>query len=443
MIVCNKLFNRINRPEIEIIKLFRPIFIISASILIIFYKFNQIPKNLAFDEVESAKLALSLEGKPYTPYSPQATGHTTLYFYILLLSFNIFGVNNFALRFPAAFFGVINVLIFYFILKKIFRQTPVFSISQPNLRKINYIMEFLNLPFLISLLFLTSRWYFNFARFSFEASFLLFLELVSITFLLEYLNKPNRLLLILSSVFSGLAFNSYLPGRIFFLLPLTLLIIKIINQKNNQIIKQLLLFLIPFLITIAPLSIYLLKNSDIRFEQQFFWKNHELSLNQKINYTWQNVKSIILMFHFKGDVNGKHNYPNKPALNPILGSLFILGFFISLKNYKNLSSLLFVIYFTLSILPSIFTYPWENPNMLRTFTVLPSIFYFIGVALSTLFRLFQLIKWGKFRLILFALIILSSLYEIRTYYKYQAKVFSQAFEIKYDLPNGLKIKKLP
>ncbi len=87
------------------------------------------------------------------------------------------------------------------------------------------------------------------------------------------------------------------------------------------------------------------------------------------------------MFHFKGDVNGRHNYPGKPALNPILGILFIAGLTFAVKNWKNPLNLFAICYLLFAIFPTILTYPWENPNMLRTFTAIPSVIYFIGLAI--------------------------------------------------------------
>ncbi|MCX7955585.1 MAG: glycosyltransferase family 39 protein [Patescibacteria group bacterium] len=420
---------------IEILKI---IFIIFFSSFIIFYRFPSIPQNLAFDEVESAKLALSLEKKPYTPYSPLATGHSTLYFYILLFSLKIFGINSFGLRLPSAVFGILSVLIFYLILKKFNDK----------------------LALLVSFLFFSSRWFFGFARFSFEATFLLFLELLSIYFLLIFLfyeekKFKNRFFLPLffSGLFAGLAFNSYLPGRIFFILPLLILILKFINlsfsqkqksqNKINLAIQSFLYFLIPFIIIIIPLTLYFFKNPDTRVDQLFFWKNHEMTINQKIIGTLENVKSIFLMHFLKGDINGRHNYPGKPALNPILAILFFTGLIISLQKIfkkeskKNIYYFLFIIFYFLSLLPSFAVYPWENPNMLRTYSALPSIFFFVLTALE---NIFEKIKTKKtFQILFIAILLFSSFYEIRTYFKYQTSVFNQAFEIKYPLEKAIKI----
>src|SRR3990167_10202174 len=151
------------------------IVVLIISVVIVFYKFNQIPADLTRDEVEFTRLALSLSGEPYAPYTPLATGHSTPYFYLILASFKLFGVTPFALRLPAAMFGVLSILIFSLILKQIIPEKK-YSISFYNLK--------IPLYFLASLLLVSMRWYFHFARFSFEAAFLIFLELVSVYMLM-------------------------------------------------------------------------------------------------------------------------------------------------------------------------------------------------------------------------------------------------------------------
>lgn len=391
------------------------IIIFSFSSFFIFFQFNKIPKNISYDEIEFAQLALSLDHRPYTPYSPIAFGHSTLYFYIILLSFKIFGVNNFALRLPAAIFGIANVIIFYLILKIIYKKNKI-----------------LNSQFLIlnSLILLTSRWYLNFTRFSFESTFLLFLELVSIYYLLRSIDKSNWWYLIICGIFSGLAFNSYTSGRIFFFLPLILLVIKKVQIKA---------FLIPFLIIVLPLSLYLVQKKDLRVEQQLFLTNKKLNYKTKTEYLFRNLKSTILMFNLHGDMNGRHNYPGKPALNPILGIFFTIGLVIGLKNIKLFHNQFFLVYLLISLVPTLLTNPVENPNMLRSFTAIPSIIYFIGVGIL------EILKKSKSFIIFVVItffITVSSIYELRTYFNYQSRVMKNSFEIKCPIETIIKTTRI-
>lgn len=413
-------------------KILPPIILIIISVFLIFYRFTEIPKFLAPDEVDFARLAYSLENKPYAPYSQLATGHSTLYFYILLASLKTFGANIFALRFPAAIFGILCILIFYLILK--------------------IALEKHWLPFLLSMILLTSRWFLNFARFSFEPTFLLFLELMSIYFLLlgnakitnflrlgmssdevgkrthwSQKNLVSSIYLVISGLFAGLAFLSYTPGRIFFLIPLLFLTLETLRTLK---LYKLIYFLIPFIIIITPLTSYLLINKDSRVDQQFLLTNRELSINEKASGLWNNISLTTLMLFTKGDMNGRHNYPGKPALNPILGILFVTGIIMSIKNFKNSYNKMFLFYFLISLLPAVMTYSWENPNMLRTYTSLPSIIFFIGQGLIFLFKKnIQIIF-----LTLIAIICISSSYEMYTYFVYQPLSFKNSFNQPDYLP---------
>jgi len=419
-------------------KIFPIIILALISAFLIFYRFTDIPKYLSFDEVEFTKLALSLDNKPYIPYSQFATGHSTLYFYILLASLKTFGINTFALRFPAAIFGILSVIVFYLIMKKVFDKQKLFT---------TYYL--LPTSFILTCILLSSRWFLNFARFSFEATFLLFLELTSIYFLISFWRekRSQNIFLIISGLFAGFAFLSYTPGRIFFLLPMGFLFLTM-KQWNSETIKRIFLFLISFLIITTPLTSYLLTNKDTRIDQQFFLKNSEMTFNEKIDGLWKNISSTALMFNIKGDSNGRHNYPNKPTLNPILGILFIIGLIISIKDFKNLYNKLFLLYFFISIFPALMTYPWENPNMLRTYTVLPSVIYFIGQAIIILCTIVHKITNNKVfeYLILttfYLILVFSCFYELRTYFKYQSIVFDQSFEIKLPLEKAIKFKFKP
>ncbi len=406
-----------------------PFLILFIAVGIIFYQFLSLPKNLALDEVEFAKLALSLDGKPLSPYNTMATGHSTLYFYVILVSLKLFGVTSFALRVPSAIAGIACGLLFYFFMKVIFKREIIVFIS--------------------ALVFITSRWFFGFARFGFEPTFLLFLELSSVYFLFQYFKILKWRYLILSGIFAGLAFNSYTPGRIFFLLPLGFLLLKTVKQFSNLAIKQLLYFFIPFIILIIPLQSYLFTHEDIRVNQLFFLSNPRLSIQTKTDFLVQNITKTAGMFFVKGDSNGKHNYPYKPALNPILGVLFISGIFIALKNYRNQFNLFLLLYSLFSILPTLLVYPWENPSMLRTYTILPAVSYFSILPLQSIS---QLKKFAHKKIVVTGIVILfilSSLYELRTYFTYQALVFKQSFEVKRSLneaikcPNVIECKELP
>ncbi len=240
-----------------------------------------------------------------------------------------------------------------------------------------------------------------------------------------------------SAMFAGLAFNSYTPGRIFFLLPLGFLILKTIQQYSHIAIKQLLYFLIPLVILIIPLQSYLFTHEDTRVKQLSFFSNKKLTGQTKLGFVAENIRKTTSMFFFQGDPNGKHNYPYKPSLNPILGLFFIGGIGIALKNAKkNMYSLFFILYTLFSILPTLLVYPWENPSMLRVYTILPAVAYFVGLPFTVFKKKKPIVG------ILILLLILSSIYELRTYFKYQSLVSIHAFEVNLPLKKAITCNNL-
>ncbi|OGK66449.1 hypothetical protein A2209_01710 [Candidatus Roizmanbacteria bacterium RIFOXYA1_FULL_41_12] len=379
-----------------------PLMILLFSSLVVFWQFPLIPQKMAFDELEFAKLALDLEGK-WQIFSKQATGHATPYFYLLLLSFKTFGLNIGALRLPAALFGVANCVLVYYLFRRFFSDW---------------------LAALGALIFGFSHWVFNFSRFGFEATYLLFWELFGVINLLSYLKNKKILNLGLLLVATLASFYSYLPGRLFFLLPTAIMIIN--KVKTKYWLTYLILF------SVFALPLVLVTGGTENRVQELLYLNQDLPLITKLGYFWENIVKNILMLNFYGDLNGRHNYPGKPGLNPAMGVLFWIGLALSLKNRTKYW--FFYLWIILSIVPSLLTLPTDNPHFLRTYTVTVGLVFLITLALKTLFK-----RFPKAVILILLLVIASGIYEVRTYFKYQKPVFNKAFEkTPLDL-NKLKI----
>lgn len=400
-----------------------------CTAIVVFYAFPSLPKNLSEDEVDFARLAFHLQTQPYTPYTPLVTGHTTLYFYTLLASFKMFGVTTFALRLPIALFSVLNAGVLASLLFRVFSTS-----NAKNVTMVKWV------SLLATLCVTLSHWYITFARFGFEAPMLLFFELISLYGLVRSLARKQVGWAIISGVFAGLAFHSYLPGRIFFIVPLLYCCKEALQCYRKKIdIKKgknvLFGFLVSFLLVASPLIVYFVQNSDnpdIRVNQLSYVNNNSLTVQEKIEFAGENLRTITAMFFIRGDGNGRHNFPFKSALNPIMGILFVFGLVLSiydLKKRKTLHPLL--IFFVISLLPAQLTYPWENPNMLRTYTSLLTISYCSGLFMMWFSRNVQQ-RWIRIpqNVLVIALICLigaSTVYELRTYFVYQPIAFEGAF----------------
>lgn len=414
------------------------IIIIACAITVIFYEYNKIPIHIAPDEIAFTRLALYLDTAPFTLYSPLETGHTTPYFYIILLFFKLFGESLFALRFPSAILGVLNSILVYFLFRIIFDEKRL-KLALPYLdRSIN-----IELALVLSLTFTFMRWHFNFARFSFEATYLLFLELVSLLSMLYFVKRGSAISFVISAVCTVLAVFSYTPGRIFFLIPLLIVILK----KNFQakefsrfraIQYPTLIFLIVLFFALGLLGRQIgMAGGDARVADELIATNTTTSAMTKVMQFADNTVKTALMFGLIGDMNGRHNYPGKPALNPIIFIFFISGFLYSIRRFNTFDKV-FLIYFVISLLPTLLTHPSGNPNMLRTFTAIVPVVYFVGLSLTEVYN--QLSFWldrnhfkklSIYLMNFFALLlIISALYELRTYFVFQKAVTEHSFEVK-------------
>lgn len=150
-----------------------------------------------------------------------------LYVYLDIIPVFLFGLNEFAVRLPAAIFGVLTVIAVYFLVKEI-------SSKMTSL--------------IAAFFFAVSPWHLQFSRAAFEGNVGLFFFISGFFFFLKALK--NGKFFYLSSVLFLLSLYSYHSFRLF--IPLFLLALLVIfwrgifNFKKEAIISMLILFLFSF-----------------------------------------------------------------------------------------------------------------------------------------------------------------------------------------------------
>lgn len=212
--------------------------ILLASFLRI-YKLSSLPTGLNSDEAAIAYDAYSLlkTGKdqwgdilPLTYFKSFGDYKLTFHFYLTIPSVIIFGLNEFAARFPSAFLGILTVILTYYLSKEIFKGNPK--------------KELISL--LSAFLLAVNPWHIVFSRTGHEITTSVFLVIFGI-FL--FLKKNPWFFLVFF-----LGFYTYHTSRVFLLLLLPVLLFL---YKDNLIISKrkvtkiflilyLLLFFLPF-----------------------------------------------------------------------------------------------------------------------------------------------------------------------------------------------------
>ena len=85
----------------------------------------------------------------------------------------------------------------------------------------------------------------------------------------------------------------------------------------------------------------------------------------------ENIRRHLLMFHVKGDPNGRHNLPGAPMLDPVTGGLFALGLVFAISRARRPEYALLVGWLALALLPPVLSLDFEAPQAYRGIGVTP------------------------------------------------------------------------
>jgi len=339
------------------------------------WRLSSIPPGLYPDEAINGNEAIVNPGQLFYP---ENNGREGLFISLISLSFSIFGISIWSFKIVPAIIGILTVFGLYILTKELIIQVT------------NNEQRATNIALLSSFFLAISFWHTNFSRIGFRAILVPFILVFSFYFLFRGFRTKKSLYFIISGVFFGLGFYTYISYRlVVLLLPLVLISFWFVYQKQN-LKKQFLLFVVYCLLSIIivalPIGIYFLKNPE-----NFIGRATPISIFAAQDPIKEFGKSLTLhlgMFNFYGDPNWRHNFATSPMLFWPVGLLFLIGLILSIKDLntsikkKNYS--LFVVHcsliswFFIMLLPGILTYE-GIPHALRAVGVIPVVYIFAAL----------------------------------------------------------------
>ncbi len=214
---------------------------------------GRIPAGFTPDEASQGYSAYSLlkTGKdewglrlPLTSFRAFADYRAPLQTYLIIPTVALFGLNEFAVRFPSAIFGTLAIFAIYLFTNKLF---PSMSFRA----KRSGVEESLNIGHLAAFFLAISPWHLQFSRTALEANFTSFLFPFGLYLLLVGMEKPK--ILFYSALVFGLDLYSYLAAKLF--IPLFLIGFIWLNRKELAKIPKnfLVISLATFLLFAVPL----------------------------------------------------------------------------------------------------------------------------------------------------------------------------------------------
>lgn len=308
---------------------------------------------------------LPLRFKAFGDYPPP------LYFYFNALFAGILGLNEWAIRLPAAILGILTVWFVFLLTKELFKNKTI--------------------ALWASFLMAISPWHLHYSRIGWPAIMVPFLIVLGLWLFFSGLNYQKNYRIYLAIIFISLACWTYTPAQLF--VPLLFLGLFIFYQKKfeKRVIFYSLLIAFIFLFPLYLLSLVIHPEWQTRFNQISIFRliNYkkssplEISSNLKIKglggtiflffYNYLSHLSPYFLF-IKGDANLRHSLLGMGQL--YLFEMFILIFLIVylIVTKKKITNFNFLLYWLfISPLPSSLTIEAIEaiPHATRTIVLLP------------------------------------------------------------------------
>jgi 4-amino-4-deoxy-L-arabinose transferase-like glycosyltransferase len=217
------------------------LFIVFLASFLRLYALDKIPASLNPDEVSLGYTSFSLlktgadEHGRFLPLALESFGDWKLpvYSYIGMIPIALFGLNDFSTRLTSALAGILAVVLFYFISKRLFKKEKLALIS--------------------SLFFAISPWSIYFSRAAYEVNLATTFFLAGFLLFLEFLEKEKNRnkWLFLSIIFFSITlftYNSFIIFSPIFVLGLLIIYKEKINPNRSFLFS---IFLLVFFLSIS------------------------------------------------------------------------------------------------------------------------------------------------------------------------------------------------
>lgn len=420
--------------------------IIILALVLRFYKLDTNPPGLYWDEAVFGYDAYSVlkTGKDqhgeFLPLFFESFGDWKLpiYHYLLVPSIAVFGLNEFAVRFPSALLGTLTVIVFYFLIKKLLEDNPTQGSAQA-------------IPALSTLMLAISPWHIQFSRGGFESTAGLFALTLGAYLTLLAIERKNILHFTTSGIFFVASMYSYHAYRLF--VPLFLIALVFIYRREIVKLtpKILIAAIVPILILIPLARFSLTSEGQSRAISQSTFKKEELE-QARLDYDQKSKKPLrflskylynpplyysyialnnyfdhfspVFLF-FKGDQIGRHSQVDMGQIHMFEGVLILLSIFAFKKINSNTKKIM-IFWLILSPLPAIIVGP--TPHAYRTLQMSIPLAFLSG--LGTYF-LFSVIKFSRLLSLLLAIIAYSVLTHIHLLFTHYPKKFAADWQDGY------------
>ena len=250
--------------------------------------------------------------------------------------------------------------------------------------------ELFGLPvaLIAGLVLATQRWHLDVSRLGWDPISLPFFAILSFWLLARAVRTRSWRDFIWAGLAIGLGMHGYIGYRSLPIVALILLVYAGVRFRWAPVafVGRAALTFAAAMLTALPVLIFAIQYPDAfngRFQQTLVLVE-PVSQQQKLAELWSNLQKHVLMFHVSGDMNGRHNLPGTPMLDPISGLLLMFGLASCVVRPFDWRSWLVFGWGVASMAGGIFTIPYEAPQAMRTLGTTPLLALLVALGLVLL-----------------------------------------------------------
>lgn len=390
--------------------------------LVRFLSLERFPPGGFFDEVQNVLVADGILAGERPIFIGGMTQMPALVFYLLAAAVKVAGRSMATVRGLSAVLGTLTLPAFYFLARRAFAW-PVAAAT--------------------ALLLAGSRWHITFSRVGFATIIGPLLEVVAVLWLWKAMETGKLKHYLGLGLVMGIGLQTYYSFNLF---PVVLLV-AVVSYAGRRgwrnfgrdlwpIAKGLAWSVLLTAVLLIPLARFALRNREAFFQRSnavAIWNPaHNLPWPGAL---WTNAAAHLLMFHYLGDGNPRHNIPEAPLLDPIAGVLLALGVGLALCRAFKWPQATWLAWFAIMLLPAVLTI--EAPQAHRAVGAIPAVYLLVGQGLNGAYTLIRG-RASRIRAILAALLCLgvglaAARVNVSGYFRTQVRtqLAWQAFEADY------------
>jgi hypothetical protein len=327
-----------------------------------------LPFGIWYDEAQGAlEIQRVVDQGTYAPILNTYGRDTSGFFYLIPVVSLVLGDGIFAARATSAIVGALTVSLTMLLGRELFGW---------------------RVGLVASGLLALMRWHLNFSRLAFNPISLPLCTVLAFWLLARAVQRGRWLDFALAGLALGVGLHAYTGFRAMLLVAMVGLAYAAVTEhwSTRMIAGRTGLYLAAALLTALPVAIFAVRDPaafNARTVQTLILAA-PVDNAEKVRQIWDNVQRHLLMFNVSGDLNGRHNLPGSPMLDPLTSALVAVGLGWLLIRPRDWRTVLLMAWAGAALAQGILTFAFEAPQAVRTIAITPVLALLGGLGLVAL-----------------------------------------------------------